>query len=97
MNAARPAVGCRVGGPAEIVADGLTGLLLPPESPDDLAAALIRLLDNPEERRAMGLAGRQRLLEHFSHSQMAQSYVEFYYQRVTHDCGPSPSPMRMSY
>lgn len=78
MNHARPVVGCRVGGPAEIVANGETGLLEPPESPAELAAAIIKLLGEPNTRRQMGLAGRQRLLNHFTYIQMAKQYTRFY-------------------
>ncbi|GAB4427986.1 MAG: hypothetical protein Kow0031_08110 [Anaerolineae bacterium] len=78
MNHARPVVGCRVGGPAEIVAHGETGLLVPPESPAELAAAIIKLLAQPLTRREMGLAGRQRLLQSFTYQQMAAQYVQFY-------------------
>lgn len=78
MNHARPAIGCKVGGPIEIVADGETGLLVPPDAPAALAEAIIQLLADPASRRAMGLAGRQRLLEQFHYMDMARNYAEFY-------------------
>ena len=46
------------GGPAEIVRDGETGLLVPPRDPEALAAAVRRLLDDPDLRAQMGRAGR---------------------------------------
>lgn len=78
MNHARPVIGCNVGGPTEIVENGQTGVLVPPESPSALAEAIIRLLDDPKARREMGLAGRQRLLDHFTYTKMAEGYVDFY-------------------
>jgi glycogen(starch) synthase len=78
MNHARPAIGCAVGGPTEIVADGETGMLVPPDAPAALAEAIIQLLADAEARRAMGLAGRRRLLERFHYVDMARNYAEFY-------------------
>jgi glycosyltransferase involved in cell wall biosynthesis len=52
-----PVVASAVGGLAETVHDGVTGLLVPPRSPDRIAAALARLLAGDAERRAMGRAG----------------------------------------
>ena len=43
-----PVVGARIGGIADLVADGRTGLLYDPTSPADLAAALRRLIEHPE-------------------------------------------------
>jgi len=65
MAVARPVVASRVGGIPEVVRDGVDGLLVPPEDPDSLAAAISHLLDYPDERRAMGLQGRQRAVETF--------------------------------
>jgi glycosyltransferase involved in cell wall biosynthesis len=61
MATARPVVTSSIGGIPEFVADGETGLLVPPESPDRLAAALIELLKDPARRAAFGAAGRRRV------------------------------------
>jgi phosphatidylinositol alpha-1,6-mannosyltransferase len=45
------------------VADGATGLLCEPDSPDDLAAKLAILLDDAELRERLGQAGRKRFDE----------------------------------
>lgn len=66
MAYGRPVVATRVGGLADAVEDGVTGLLVPPRDPPALRAALERLLDDPELRRRMGDAGRARAREHFS-------------------------------
>ena len=57
MAAALPVVACDVGGVSEEVAEGRTGLLVPPEAPGDLADALGRLHASAAGARAMGLAG----------------------------------------
>lgn len=54
----RPVVGTAVGGVAEIVRDGYTGYLVPPGDPDALAAALRRLILDPNARRRMGRHAR---------------------------------------
>jgi len=63
MAAAKPVVASRVGGLREIVVDGETGILVPPDDPYALAAAIERLLDNPELAAEMGRRGRQRVEE----------------------------------
>jgi glycosyltransferase involved in cell wall biosynthesis len=56
MRAGLPVVASDVGGVAESVDDGVTGLLVQPGNPKALAAALRRLLESPHLRQSMGLA-----------------------------------------
>jgi glycosyltransferase involved in cell wall biosynthesis len=56
-----PAVATDVGGVRAVVEDGVTGLLVPPARPDELAAALGRLLADPARRRRMGEGARDRV------------------------------------
>jgi glycosyltransferase involved in cell wall biosynthesis len=56
---ALPVVAHAVGGVAEAVVDGVTGLLIPPNRPAQLAAAFEKLIHDPELRRKMGAAGRE--------------------------------------
>ena len=55
-----PVVATRVGGFPEMVADGETGILVPPKDPNSLAAALASLLTDPARAQTMGAAGHQR-------------------------------------
>jgi glycosyltransferase involved in cell wall biosynthesis len=73
-----PVVATRVGGNPEVVSDGSTGLLVPPGRPDELARALGRLLRDPPLGRAMGLAGRQRVEQHFDVRRMVAAYEALY-------------------
>ncbi|MBK8987152.1 MAG: glycosyltransferase [Chloroflexi bacterium] len=82
MNYAKPVIGCRAGGIPEVVADGITGLLVDPEAPTQLAAAILRLLRSPTLLREMGLAGRQQLLETFTHVAMARRFAAVYRQVI---------------
>src|SRR5262249_28076857 len=60
MARSRPVVGCAVGGIRETVSDRVTGLHVPPRSPERLAQALECLLADEALRAQMGAAGRQR-------------------------------------
>jgi glycosyltransferase involved in cell wall biosynthesis len=73
-----PVVGTRVGGIPELVVDGETGLIVPPEDPAALAAALDSLASSPERRREYGRAGRERAAEHFSAEGVARRTVALY-------------------
>lgn len=78
MASGRPVVASAVGGLGEIVDDGTTGILVPPENPDRLAGALIRLLDVPGARATMGAAARKRVDEKFSPEASLRAYAEEY-------------------
>jgi glycosyltransferase involved in cell wall biosynthesis len=78
MAHARPVVATPVGGTPEVVEDGRTGILVPPRDPRTLAAAVDRLLADPELRRRMGAAGRQRVAERFSPESMTRRVLAIY-------------------
>ena len=61
MAAGRPVVAAASGGIVDLVLDGRTGLLVPPDDPGALAAALGSIMANPEQARAFGTAGRDRV------------------------------------
>jgi glycosyltransferase involved in cell wall biosynthesis len=61
-----PVAATAVGGVPELIEDGITGLLTPPNDAEALAAALARLLEDPDLRMRLGKAARQRAEEKFS-------------------------------
>jgi glycosyltransferase involved in cell wall biosynthesis len=60
-----PVVATSIPGCVDAVADGVTGLLVPPRDPAALRTALARYLDDPELRLLHGAAGRERVLREF--------------------------------
>jgi len=63
---ARPIVTTNVPGCREVVAEGVTGFLVPPKDPKSLAYALEKLIRSPEMRKEMGIASRKRAINLFS-------------------------------
>jgi glycosyltransferase involved in cell wall biosynthesis len=82
MRMSLPVVASRAGGLTEAVVDGRTGLLVPPGEPGPLADAVVRLLENSEERARMGEAARLRARTTFSAERMAAAYLRIYRELV---------------
>lgn len=78
MACGKPVVATAVGGVPEVVADGETGLLVPPRSPQALAAALGRLLGDPALRETFGKAGRARVERLFTIDRMVHATLGAY-------------------
>jgi glycosyltransferase involved in cell wall biosynthesis len=78
MLAARPVVAAHAGSAPELVVDGETGLLVPPDDPPALAAALSELLADRERAARYGRAGRERARREFSVARMVESTLAVY-------------------
>jgi glycosyltransferase involved in cell wall biosynthesis len=78
MAAGAPVIATRVGGIPEAIEDTRTGLLVPAADPTALAAAINRLLDAPAYAAALGLAGRQTVIQRFSLERMVHATGELY-------------------
>jgi alpha-maltose-1-phosphate synthase len=76
-------VGSRTGGIPEVVADGETGLLVPPGEPGPLAAALNTLIRDPDRAAAMGQAGRKRAVAEFGWPAIAARTAALYAELVS--------------
>jgi glycosyltransferase involved in cell wall biosynthesis len=83
MACETPVVAYPAGGLADVVADGETGLMEPEiGSVPGLARMLQWMKQHPKERVNMGIAGRQRVIRHFTDSLMARRYTELYHELV---------------
>jgi glycosyltransferase involved in cell wall biosynthesis len=78
MEAGKPVVATRVGGLPDLVEDGVTGLLVDPQDPAALAAALVAVLRDPERAARMGAAGRERRRDRFSIEATARNVGDLY-------------------
>jgi glycosyltransferase involved in cell wall biosynthesis len=75
MATETPVIGARVGGMTCVVEEGKTGLLVEPSNASALAEAIVYLLSKEDLRKAMGRAGRQRVLALFSWEKIAKSLL----------------------
>jgi glycosyltransferase involved in cell wall biosynthesis len=90
-----PVVASAVGGLVEAVADGETGILVPPRDPEALAAAVARVLLDGGLRSRLGAAGKARVGERFSVKAMVEGTRTVYERMVKGEPPPpfrSPSP-----
>ena len=82
MASGKAVIGTKVGGIPEIVADGDTGLLVPPGDSEALSKAILRLLDDPEARVAMGRRGLTQVKTRYDFAQTVDRYLDVYGQRA---------------
>lgn len=78
MERGRAVIAARVGGLPELVEDGVSGLVVPPEDPAALAAALLELARDPARTAAMGAAARARALAAFGPDRPAEALDALY-------------------
>jgi glycosyltransferase involved in cell wall biosynthesis len=79
MASGLPCITTEVGsGTSYVVANEVTGLVIPPHSPEMLAQALLRLVNDSTLRARMGAAGRERVLQHFTLEKMIEGVEETY-------------------
>jgi glycosyltransferase involved in cell wall biosynthesis len=95
MAAGLPVVATDVGGVAESVVDGETGLLVPPGDPGALAAALDRLLKDSGLRQRLGTAGRERARRHFDMTGFRRAHVELYHRELERRASASGDEARL--
>jgi len=79
MAAGLPVIGTTGPGFTDVIVDGETGLLVPPDDPNSLSKTMIRLALRPEERRRLGEAGKARAREHFDIKVSTRHYEELYF------------------
>ena len=85
-----PVVATRVGGVPDVVRDGTDGFLVEPGDLDSLADALARLASDPELRREMGEAGRERVLPRYAVERLIDD-VDALYRRLLAEKGVAVS------
>jgi glycosyltransferase involved in cell wall biosynthesis len=78
MAASLPVVATNVGGNAEAVQDGVSGVIVSPEDPDALAAAIVQLLSDPAKAKQMGTEGKRLAAEKFTTEAMMTQITSVY-------------------
>lgn len=82
-----PVVATRVGGIPESVLHERTGLLVPPDQPDALAAAMRRIMDEPALRESLPAGAREHIRANFTEEVLVEKTLGFYARMV--DAGSS--------
>jgi len=74
----KPSIAGRSGGTSAAVVDGVTGYLVDPEDPGELAEKIAYLADNPDAGADMGAKGRKRVIEEFSWEERARALAQYF-------------------
>ena len=81
-----PVVSYDIDGAREVVIDGQTGRLLPPESIEEMASAIIQLAGDSEMRQRLGQGGASRFTQQFDHQFMTRRVRDLYLQLLSNQC-----------
>ncbi|MBX3131820.1 MAG: glycosyltransferase family 4 protein [Gemmatimonadaceae bacterium] len=73
-----PCVATRVSGHPEVITDGVNGYLVPLDDPEQMAAAALRVLENPEIRARMAINGQREIASRFSVARQVEEYLALY-------------------
>jgi glycosyltransferase involved in cell wall biosynthesis len=92
MASAVPVVATRSGGPEEIIGDSKAAVLVEPGDATSLARAVIELLTDREQARALGAAARRRVEGRYSLERMLDAYEELYREALSARSSPSLRP-----
>jgi glycosyltransferase involved in cell wall biosynthesis len=93
--AGKPVIGTRSGAIPTVIAEGADGLLIDYQDDDALARAILDLIRNPDRARAMGAAGRSKVMERYTWRQIARRFREIYVEVVEAGAkahGPTVTP-----
>jgi glycosyltransferase involved in cell wall biosynthesis len=78
MAMAKPIVATRIDGITEQISDGVDGILVPPKDPSALTEAVIKVLNDQELARSMGMSARKKVEREFSIEKMVAETEEVY-------------------
>jgi glycosyltransferase involved in cell wall biosynthesis len=94
LAAGCPAIATAVGGVAEVLADGRTGLIVPPAAPGALAAAIRRCLVDPAWAAGLAAAGQAAVMDGFGTQAWARRWEALYLEHAQRDRSAPASARR---
>jgi len=78
MACGRPVVATAVGGTPEVIASGKNGFLVPSRAPEEMSKTVLKLLKEPQLRKAVGTAARRTIEEHYTWSRITDNILNCY-------------------
>ena len=93
MAAGKPVISTDVGGVVDLILDGDNGLLVPSNDPKSLAEATLYLLEHPERRKMMGVAGRKKVYPHFDKKRLVRD-IDNLYENLLAGGSSKPLPVK---
>src|SRR5215204_3717645 len=78
----KPVIATNVGGLPEVVEDGKSGFIVPPSAPEQLSNAMMKLIENPDLAKEIGLYGMHLSETRFSWDSIAKNIVAIYWDAV---------------
>jgi glycosyltransferase involved in cell wall biosynthesis len=82
MGYGLPAIATSVQGVEEIIRDGENGLLIPLDDPEKVSEAILRLLNNPEERKRLGKAAKETVEKEYTFEKMCSEYEKLLTDKI---------------
>jgi glycosyltransferase involved in cell wall biosynthesis len=78
-----PIVAYAIDGIPELIDDGVDGLLVSPNKPDELANAIVRILENPLTEGSMGTMGRKKVVSRFTLARCADEHAQTFHKLIS--------------
>jgi glycosyltransferase involved in cell wall biosynthesis len=88
----KPVIASAVGGIADVIQSGKTGLLVPEKNPQELAKAILNLLTHPERAKRLGVEGLQDVQTRFSWSRIVPLWQHTFLDALMYEVSPAVSP-----
>lgn len=77
-----PVVAYAIDGIPELIEDGIDGVVVLPNKPDELASAIVRILENPVSAESMGMAGREKVASRFTLARCADEHARIFHKLI---------------
>jgi glycosyltransferase involved in cell wall biosynthesis len=78
-----PVVAYAIDGIPELIADGVDGVLVPPDKSNELASAILRMLENPTRAEDMGISGRDKVVSYFTLARCSEEHSQTFRKLIS--------------